>query len=396
MPTSTGIPSFSPLPLPAGVVSRIVDCTATCGLTFHTITAGTPGKALVLLLHGYPELAYSWRKVIKRIAELGDGFYCVAPDLRGFGRTLGWSNSTFQETDLREFSSTNVVRDLVSLVHTLGYQSVYSVIGNDLGSFLSACAVMLRPDLFRSCVQMAVPARSPGIPVLGDPACPDAAPTSKPKLDLPGALAQLNPPKKHYQWYLSTEQAVQDWDSPPQGLETFLGSYLYSKSASWSGNRVHALEPFSAQSMAASMPQYYIMPMDKTMPEVMIEMGIEDAAGSMAWLPRSELRVYVSEYGRTGFLGGLSYYRAVTTLMEHELLLFANRTIDVPLTFMAGECDWAPHLFPGAWSCFDDTRAVKAGCYRGAKVVPGSGHYLPQEQPDAVVGHISEFFATLS
>lgn len=328
------VPSFSALPLPVGVTSRFVNCTATCGLIFHTLTAGTPGKPLILLLHGYPELAYSWRKVITRIADVGGGFYCVAPDLRGFGRTLGWSNVPYHKTDLDEYAPSNLVRDLVSLVHTIGYTSVYTVIGNDFGSAISTSAALIRPDMFKSNVQMAVPFPSPGIPVLGDPVRLDAPPTVKQKMDLPAGLAQLCPPKKHYQWYLSSEQAAKDWENPPQGLEVFFGSYLYFKSASWSGNKVHALESFTPQNMAASMPPYYIMPIGKTMPEVMTDMRAEDPTGVAEWLSKSELQVYVSEYARTGFQGALNYYRMVATgVAERDLLLFANRPVEVPLYF---------------------------------------------------------------
>ncbi|KAK5002032.1 hypothetical protein LTR28_011910, partial [Elasticomyces elasticus] len=81
-----------PLPLPSGITSRYIDCTSSAGLTFHILEAGTPEsgttRPLVLLCHGFPEIAYSWRHIIPSLASAG--YHVVAPDQRGYGRTTGW------------------------------------------------------------------------------------------------------------------------------------------------------------------------------------------------------------------------------------------------------------------------------------------------------------------
>src|SRR5512139_3618533 len=87
-------PTPAPLPadvLPRGVRSRFVD--GVNGLTMHVLEAGfeTPGRPAVLLLHGFPELAYSWRKVMLPLAAAG--YHVIAPDQRGYGRTTGWDGS---------------------------------------------------------------------------------------------------------------------------------------------------------------------------------------------------------------------------------------------------------------------------------------------------------------
>src|SRR5262245_12481324 len=87
--------------LPAGVRVRLVPDVN--GLTVNMIEAGTPGRPLVLLLHGFPNLGYSWRKVMPALAAAG--FYAVAPDLRGYGRTTGWDNSF--DADFIQFLSLN-------------------------------------------------------------------------------------------------------------------------------------------------------------------------------------------------------------------------------------------------------------------------------------------------
>ena len=118
------------IPLPAGIRSRYVDNIN--GLRIHVLEAGfeTPGRPCVLLLHGFPELAFSWRKVMPVLAAAG--CHVIAPDLRGYGRTTGWDAS--YDSDLTPFRLLNLVRDALGLVSAFGYQSVEAVIGHDAGS----------------------------------------------------------------------------------------------------------------------------------------------------------------------------------------------------------------------------------------------------------------------
>src|SRR6202008_4184702 len=110
--------------LPPGIRSRRVS--GINGLTMHVLEAGfeTSDRPCGLLLHGFPELAYSWRKVMLPIAAAG--FHVVAPDQRGYGRTTGWDGD--YDGDVGSFRLLNLVRDALGLVHALGYSSVASVI----------------------------------------------------------------------------------------------------------------------------------------------------------------------------------------------------------------------------------------------------------------------------
>ena len=92
------------------------------GLDIHILEAGfeLAGRPLVLLLHGFPELAYSWRKVMLPLATAG--FHVVAPDLRGYGRTTGWHAD--YDGDLASFRILNAVKDALGLVTALGYRNV--------------------------------------------------------------------------------------------------------------------------------------------------------------------------------------------------------------------------------------------------------------------------------
>ena len=117
-------------------------------LNYHLLSAGDAKKPLVLCLHGFPELAYSFRKVLPAIAA--EGYHAVAYDQRGFGRTTGWDTRGYDEVDLNSFKFTNFVRDAVIFVNTLGYKEVACVIGTDSGSAVASLCALLRPDVFKS------------------------------------------------------------------------------------------------------------------------------------------------------------------------------------------------------------------------------------------------------
>ena len=115
------------------------------------------------------------------------------------------------------------------------------------------------------------------------------------------------------------------------------------------------------------------------------------AIASCDWLPDDDLRVYADEYARTGFQGGLQWYRCGTTGIQlAEQQTFAGRTIDVPAMFIAGAADWGIHQKPG-----ELRRMAEQACTRfeGAHLVPGAGHWVQQEQPEAVSGLLRAFLA---
>ena len=141
-------PDFRDLPpygngtLPDGVRSRLIPNVN--GLTVNILEAGSPGRPLVLMLHGFPNLAYSWRKVMPALAAAG--YYAVAPDCRGFGRTTGWDNS--RDADPLPFLALNLLRDQIALVSALGYRSTAMMAGHDQGSLMAGLGALIRPDMF--------------------------------------------------------------------------------------------------------------------------------------------------------------------------------------------------------------------------------------------------------
>src|SRR5262249_39957580 len=140
------LPPYGNGTLPPGIRSRPI--ANVNGLTVHILEAGyeVPDRPAVLLLHGFPELAYSWRKVMLPLGAAQS--HVIAPDQRGYGRTIGWDDSYGADPD--PFRILNMVRDAMGLVFALGYREVAGVVGHDAGSPVAAWSALIRPDVFRS------------------------------------------------------------------------------------------------------------------------------------------------------------------------------------------------------------------------------------------------------
>jgi len=359
--------------LPPGIQSRFVGDVN--GLRMHMLEAGKSGRPCVLLLHGFPELAYSWRKVMLPLAEAG--FHVVAPDQRGYGRTTGWDPA--YDGDIRQFRMLNLVRDALGLVSALGHRSVAAVVGHDFGASVAAWCALVRPDVFRSVVLMSAP-------FTGPPRLPFDTQTHPPPprsaRTIHDDLRALDRPRKHYQQYYSTPAANEDMWRAPQGLHEFLRAYYHVKSADWPSNQPVPLQSWTATELA-KLPTYYVMDAGLGMAEtVAAEMPSPAAIAACTWLTEAELAVYSAEYHRTGFQGGLQWYRCRTLGAfdaEHET--FSGCTIDVPSWFIAGASDWGIHQVPGALQQMQSTACTRMlGCH----LVDGAGHWVQQEQPETV------------
>jgi pimeloyl-ACP methyl ester carboxylesterase len=357
--------------LPAGIRSR--EIATRTGVTLHILEAGYASgvRPCVVLLHGFPELAYSWRNQLLPLARAG--FHVVAPDLRGYGRSL--SRAVEYDDDLIPYSMLNRVSDVLGLVRALGYEKVAAVVGHDWGGPTAQWCARVRPDVFRSVVSMSTPFQQPPTLPLGVPKGVSA------DSDIDKELAALPRPRKHYLSHSATRGANEEMWRAPQSVHDLLRAMFYFKSGDWEGNKPFPLKSWTASELA-KMPEYYIMDADKGIaPTMAAHMPTKEYVANCKWMTEADLRVYSSEFERTGFQGGLNYYRVRNDpRFSTEIKAFAGRTIDVPARFIGGDRDWATYQTPGAFE------SMRAACSRlwGAHLIDQAGHSLAEEHPQQV------------
>ena len=213
VPVNAALRPLDPTVLPRGIRSRFVDDVN--GIRMHVLECGyeAADRPGVLMLHGFPELAYSWRKVMPALAAAG--FHVMAPDVRGYGRS-GGADATYDD-DLRPFQSLNKVRDMLALVFAFGHQSV-AVVGHDQGSPLAGWCALAHPDVFRSVVMMSAPFGGAPSPPSGMANATSRSSASPDPDRIYEELAALTPPRQHYQRYCATRGANENLWHPPQGI----------------------------------------------------------------------------------------------------------------------------------------------------------------------------------
>jgi pimeloyl-ACP methyl ester carboxylesterase len=386
------LPAYGNGTIPSGIRSRQI--ANVNGMTVHILEAGyeTLGRPAVLLLHGFPELAFSWRKVMPSLAAAG--YHAIAPDQRGYGRTIGWDDS--YDADPDPFRILNMTRDAIGLVYALGHRSVAMVVGHDAGAPVAAWTALIRPDIFRSVTVMSSPFEgAPSLPFDTAPLDPaKAAPLPRPAVtddELDAELAKLNPARKYYQNYQRTRGANDDMLHAPQGLHAFFRAYYFYKSADYKGNNPHPLKSRTAEEMA-QIPTYYVMEKDKGIAATVAPFRPPaDYIASCKWLTEAEVDVYATEYARTGFTGALQGYRVrrgSDPKSIGEMHTFSGRTIDVPSQFIAGKSDWGVYQTPGA---VDKMRSSACTHMVGFHLLDGAGHWVQQEQPELVSALLVQF-----
>ena len=402
--------------------SRIVTLDDRDNLRIHLIeafpsTASEPvSLPLILLLHGFPELAYSWRKVLAPLSAAHGGYHVVAPDLRGYGRTVTQHDETptqIQYDDpIAPFHPLNIVEDICSLVKTLGYGSVALLVGHDFGSPVAGHCVTAHPELFRSVVFMSAPFAGvqpplqPHLPKHGDQA-DIASAKDKPLATLAqavsAALASLTPPRKHYTSYFSTPDANRDMLGDGQeDLYNFLGGYYHMKSGAWEGNTTRPLPSASNPSPSidtiardlATLPEYYVMPAHENMRQLIERYASQHSRFTWSSEDAEAGKVYASEFARTGLQGGLNYYRSALSPPPaervEELIALSQRQVRVPAGFISGARDWGVYQTPGA---VEKMRRRFGMLSDDIVLIEGAGHWVQQEAPDQVVVALLQFVA---
>lgn len=361
--------------LPPDVRSRFVDNGN--GLHMHVLEAGfeSGGRPAVVLLHGFPELAYCWRKVMPLLAAAG--YHVIAPDQRGYGHTIG--GLTDYHCDLAEYHPVNLARDIVGLIDALGLENV-SVVGHDFGSPVGGYCASLHPDRFTAVVFMSAPFE-------GIASAEDIISAHTTREILAHELAHLSPPRKHYQDYYCSSEADPNMTQVPNGLLSFQRAYYHMKSADWSGNAPHPL-PDSSAGTLAQMPTYYIMMAEHGMAEsVSPHAPGPEEVESNVWLPEDELAVFHETFRRTGYQGGLNWYRALRTAPPIDLSDHP-REIHQPSLFISGRQDWGTYQKSGALERMQTKICLN---HRGTHLIPQAGHWVQQEQPTETTRLLVEF-----
>lgn len=320
----------------ATVTQRLVD---TNGVTLRVTEAGEhngPDAPVVLLAHGFPELAYSWRHQIPALAAAG--FRVLAPDQRGYG-------GSSRPDDIAAYDIHALTGDLVGLLDDVGADRAVWI-GHDWGAPVVWNAALLHPDRVAAVASLSVP------------------PTPRPQQQPTRAWRQLFGDNFFYILYFQ-QPGVADAEldrDPGRTMRRMLGSLSPTDKA-------------AALRMVAPGPDGFI---DR----------LAEPDRLPSWISQAEVDHYIDTFTRTGFTGGLNWYRNFDRNWETTAHL-AGATTDVPALFIAGTAD--PVL---SFTRRDRATEVATGPYREV-LIEGAGHWLQQERPDEVNAELLAFLAGL-
>jgi pimeloyl-ACP methyl ester carboxylesterase len=307
----------------------------TNGATLQVTEAGEPGAPVVLLLHGFPELAYTWRHQIPVLAAAG--YHVLAPDQRGYGRS-----SAPESVDA--YTVAELSADAMGLLDDVGAERAVFV-GHDFGAVVAWGAPLLHPDRIAGVVGVSVP------------------PVPRPRVPTTQAFRRLFGDNFFYILYFQeVGPADRELDADPATtMRKLMG--------------LPAADDHAATArMAAPGPEGFLA-------------RIPEPGRTPPWLSADEFDHYVGEFTRTGFTGALNWYRCFDRNWELTAQPPA-RTITAPALFIGGAAD--PTL---AYTPRDRVRDTVTGDYR--EVMLDGGHWLPEERPDDVNAALLEFLAAL-
>lgn len=314
---------------------RLVDVN---GVRLRVLEAGPADAPLVILAHGFPELAYSWRHQIPALAAAG--YHVIAPDQRGYG-------GSSRPAAVDSYDIVALTGDLVGLIDELGATRA-ALIGHDWGAVVAWSAPLLHPDRVAAVAGLSVP--------------PLPRPVSPPT----EAFRRIFGDKFFYMLYFQ-QPGVADAEmaaDPHRALLRMLGGMRAPE------NEAAALR------MLAPGPQGFIE-------------RLEEPARLPDWLKPEELDHYVTEFTRTGFTGALNWYRNFDRNWQ-IMAEPAARTISVPALFVGGTAD--PVL---AFTRTDRATEVACGPYRQV-MMNGAGHWIQQERAQEINAELLAFLSQVS
>jgi pimeloyl-ACP methyl ester carboxylesterase len=310
----------------------------TNGIRLHIAEAGS--GPLVVLCHGFPELWYSWRHQIPALAAAG--FHAVVPDMRGYGQ------SDAPEA-IDQYSLLHLVGDVVGLVGAMGEENAV-IAGHDWGAPVAWTAAQLRPDRFRAVIGLSVPfvPRGPVRPTSGMPQTDDAI---------------------WYQLYFQ-QPGVAEAEYDNHARDVFHAGRI-----ALSGDAPAGARPFGMVPRHGSPFPWGAEP--PPLP---------------GWLTEADVDYYTAEFTRTGFRGGLNWYRNIDRNWEVSAA-FAGLPVSVPALYIAGDRDPVVR-FPGMERLLPNLAKFVPGL-RGSVMLPGCGHWTQQERANEVNAAMIEFLRGL-
>jgi pimeloyl-ACP methyl ester carboxylesterase len=316
----------------------------TNGIAMHIAEAGQ--GPLVVLCHGFPESWHSWRHQLAALAEAG--FRAVAPDMRGYGRTDA-------PDEIGQYTLLHLVGDMVGLLDALGEERAV-IAGHDWGGPVAWHSALLRPDRFRAAIGLSVPY----LPRANTP------PTAR----MPQDEGNL-----FYQLYFQTPGVAEAELSRDPGAT--LRRVMYSGSGD-APRRADGEPLAGCFSLVPRNGGFLTRTHD---PEML-----------PAWLSKADLDFYAGEFARTGFRGGLNWYRNIDRNWE-LLAPFAGAKVSVPALYIAGDRDLVTR-FRGMDQLIPNLRSFVHKLWRTV-MLPGCGHWTQQERPAEVNAAMLEFLRQL-
>ncbi|MET8750260.1 alpha/beta hydrolase [Streptomyces sp. NPDC004667] len=294
----------------------------------HLVEQGT--GPLVLLVHGFPESWYSWRRQLPALAAAG--YRAVALDVRGYGRS-----SKPAATDA--YGMLDLVEDNVALVRALGEERAV-VIGHDWGSSIAAASALLHPEVFRAVGLLSVPYAPPGGP----------RPTD--------VFAQMGGDQEFYVSYFQEPGRAEAEIEPD--LRGWLAGFYAAMSADTMPARGEPDPHFVARTCGRLRDRFP----GGTLP---------------AWLTEDDLDVYAGEFERTGMTGALNRYRNMDRDWE-DLAQYGGAPITQPSLFIGGSLDASTTWMADAIDAYPTTLPALASTH----ILEGCGHWIQQERPEEV------------
>lgn len=315
-----------------GVTHRFVE---TNGIRMHLAEQGD--GPIVLLCHGFPESWYSWRHQLAALAEAG--FRAVAPDMRGYGQTE-------RPAEIDKYTLLHLVGDMVGVLDALEAPTA-AIAGHDWGAPVAWHAALLRPDRFRAVIGLSVPFRPRG--------------SRRPTSAMPQTDEAL-----FYQLYFQQ----------PGVAEAELGR-----------------DPRRTLRMVLRTPTKEVSPLVTMVPRQGGWLSrMPEPTALPAWLNEADLGFYAGEFARTGFSGGLNWYRNIDRNWE-LLAPWHHARVEVPALYLAGERDLVL-AFPGAKDIIANMKKFVPQL-RGTVILPECGHWTQQERPLEVSAAMIEFLRKL-